>query len=114
MKSVALQFCLRFVIISFVYKVVVLCMIILGPASCSNSFYKGSIYISWLIFFFLMEQVAILIGSSASSVDLSREIAEVAKEVHVTSRSVSDETYQEQPGFDNMWLHSMVKELTWI
>ncbi|KAJ6946505.1 flavin-containing monooxygenase-related family protein [Populus alba x Populus x berolinensis] len=54
------------------------------------------------------DQVAILIGSSASSVDISREIAGVAKEVHVTSRSVADETYQEQPGYDNMWLHSMV------
>jgi cation diffusion facilitator CzcD-associated flavoprotein CzcO len=59
-----------------------------------------------------LEQVAILIGSSASSDDISREIAGVAKEVHVASRSVADETYQEQPGYDNMWLHSMVKELT--
>ncbi|KAJ6308296.1 hypothetical protein OIU76_017970 [Salix suchowensis] len=55
------------------------------------------------------DQVAILIGSSASSFDLSREIAGVAKEVHVTSRSVADETYQEQPGFDNIWLHSMIE-----
>ncbi|KAJ6426850.1 hypothetical protein OIU84_022440 [Salix udensis] len=55
------------------------------------------------------DQVAILIGSSASSFDLSREIAGVAKEVHVTLRSVADETYQEQPGFDNIWLHSMIE-----
>lgn len=55
--------------------------------------------------------MAILIGSSASSDDISREIAGVAKEVHVASRSVADKTYQEQPGYDNMWLHSMVKEL---
>ncbi|KAG5228520.1 flavin-containing monooxygenase-related family protein [Salix suchowensis] len=53
--------------------------------------------------------VAILIGSSTSSFDLSREIAGVAKEVHVTSRSVANETYQEQLGFDNMWLHSMIE-----
>ncbi|KAJ7010897.1 flavin-containing monooxygenase-related family protein [Populus alba x Populus x berolinensis] len=57
------------------------------------------------------DQVAILIGSSSSSVDISREIAGVAKEVHVTSRSVADETYQEQPGYDNMWLHSMIESV---
>ncbi|CAK7355817.1 unnamed protein product [Dovyalis caffra] len=55
------------------------------------------------------DQVVILIGSSASSVDISREIAGVAKEVHVASRSVADKTYQEQPGYDNMWLHSMIE-----
>lgn len=54
-------------------------------------------------------QVIVLIGSSASAVDICRDIAGVAKEVHVASRSVADETYEKQPGYDNMWLHSMVK-----
>lgn len=57
-------------------------------------------------------QVVILIGSSASAVDISRDIAGVAKEVHVASRSVADETYMKQPGYDNMWHHSMVKRLS--
>ncbi|RXH97316.1 hypothetical protein DVH24_035984 [Malus domestica] len=55
------------------------------------------------------DQVVILIGSSASAVDISREIAGVAKEVHIASRSVADETLQKQPGYDNMWLHSMIE-----
>jgi len=53
----------------------------------------------------------VLIGSSMSAADLSIEIAEVAREVHIASRSVADETYEKQPGHDNLWLHSMVKVL---
>ncbi|KAK8578192.1 hypothetical protein V6N13_047046 [Hibiscus sabdariffa] len=53
------------------------------------------------------DQVVILIGSSSSAVDICREVAAVAKEVHVASRSVADETYTKQPGYDNLWLHSM-------
>jgi hypothetical protein len=45
-----------------------------------------------------------------SAADLSIEIAEVAREVHIASRSVAD-TYEKQPGHDNLWLHSMVKVL---
>ncbi|GLU05604.1 hypothetical protein SLE2022_226970 [Rubroshorea leprosula] len=55
------------------------------------------------------DQVVLLIGSSASAVDISRDIAGVAKEVHVASRSVADETYMRQPGYDNMWRHSMIE-----
>ncbi|GLT34086.1 hypothetical protein SLA2020_086290 [Shorea laevis] len=55
------------------------------------------------------DQVVILIGSSASAVDISRDIAGVAKEVHVASRAVADETYMKQPGYDNMWRHSMIE-----
>ncbi|KAK8578203.1 hypothetical protein V6N13_047057 [Hibiscus sabdariffa] len=54
------------------------------------------------------DQVVILIGSSSSAVDICREVAAVAKEVHVASRSVADETYTKQPGYDNLWLHSMI------
>ncbi|XP_050226425.1 flavin-containing monooxygenase FMO GS-OX-like 4 [Mercurialis annua] len=55
------------------------------------------------------DKVVILIGRSASSIDLSREVAGVAKEVHVVSRGIADETYERQAGYDNMWLHSMIK-----
>ncbi|XWS49079.1 hypothetical protein CRYUN_Cryun13aG0132800 [Craigia yunnanensis] len=54
------------------------------------------------------DQVVILIGSSSSAVDICRDIAAVAKEVHVASRSVADETYTKQHGYDNMWFHSMI------
>ncbi|TYG77496.1 hypothetical protein ES288_D03G199800v1 [Gossypium darwinii] len=54
------------------------------------------------------DQVVIVIGSSASAVDICRDIAPVAKEVHVASRSVADETYTKQPGYNNLWFHSMI------
>ncbi|XP_058224162.1 flavin-containing monooxygenase FMO GS-OX-like 4 [Rhododendron vialii] len=55
------------------------------------------------------DQVVILIGSSASAVDICRDIAGVAKEVHIASRSVTDRTMGKLPGHDNMWLHSMIE-----
>ncbi|KAF5729871.1 flavin-containing monooxygenase-related family protein [Tripterygium wilfordii] len=55
------------------------------------------------------DQVVILIGSAASAVDISREIAGVAKEVHIASRSAADKTCERVPGYDNMWLHSMME-----
>ncbi|KAH7862601.1 hypothetical protein Vadar_007012 [Vaccinium darrowii] len=54
-------------------------------------------------------QVVILIGSSASAVDICRDIAGVAKEVHVASRSVTYGPIGKLPGHDNMWLHSMIE-----
>ncbi|KAG6685308.1 hypothetical protein I3842_12G105500 [Carya illinoinensis] len=54
------------------------------------------------------DQVVVLIGSSASAVDISRDIAGVAKEVHIAARTVGDETLGKQPGYDNMWLHPMI------
>ncbi|KAL6177103.1 hypothetical protein ACLB2K_048629 [Fragaria x ananassa] len=57
------------------------------------------------------DQVVILIGSSASAVDISRDMAGVAKEVHIASRSLPDETFEKMSGHDNMWLHSMVKSI---
>ena len=53
-----------------------------------------------------------MIGSSASAVDISRDIYAFAKEVHVSSRSAPDkQPASKKPGYDNMWLHSMVKHL---
>uniref|UniRef100_A0A0D9XM93 Flavin-containing monooxygenase n=1 Tax=Leersia perrieri TaxID=77586 RepID=A0A0D9XM93_9ORYZ len=54
------------------------------------------------------DQVVIIIGASASAVDISRDIASVAKEVHVADRSAPACTFKRQPGYDNMWLHSMI------
>ncbi|KAF3496792.1 hypothetical protein DY000_02057834 [Brassica cretica] len=55
------------------------------------------------------DQVVIVIGSSASGVDICRDIAKVAKEVHVSSRSTSLETYEKLPGYDNLWLHPTIE-----
>ncbi|XP_068634339.1 flavin-containing monooxygenase FMO GS-OX-like 5 [Aristolochia californica] len=55
------------------------------------------------------DKVVVLIGSSASGVDISRDIAAVAKEVHVSSRSAPDGPSTKQPGYDNMWLHSTIE-----
>jgi cation diffusion facilitator CzcD-associated flavoprotein CzcO len=49
-----------------------------------------------------------LIGSSASGLDISREIAAVAKEVHIAARTFVDGTLGKQAGYDNLWLHPMV------
>ncbi|KAF5207774.1 Flavin-containing monooxygenase fmo gs-ox-like [Thalictrum thalictroides] len=55
-------------------------------------------------------KVVVLIGSSASAVDISREIARVAKEVHISSRSVTNKFLTTNHfHFDYLWLHSMVK-----
>ncbi|KAK1303222.1 Flavin-containing monooxygenase FMO GS-OX-like 5 [Acorus calamus] len=53
--------------------------------------------------------VVVLIGGSASAVDISRDIAKVAKAVHVASRSAPPGTELKQPGYDNMWLRSMIE-----
>lgn len=57
----------------------------------------------------LFGQVVVLIGSAASAVDISLEIAGVAREVHIAARSVGDDKLGKLLGFENMWLHSMVK-----
>ncbi|KAK7406236.1 hypothetical protein VNO78_07857 [Psophocarpus tetragonolobus] len=54
------------------------------------------------------DQVVVLIGSSASAVDISRDIATVAKEVHIAARSVEDDKLGKVPGHENLWLHSMI------
>lgn len=49
-----------------------------------------------------------MIGTSASGQDISRDIARVAKEVHIAARSVTNGIPTKLFGYDNMWLHSMV------
>ncbi|KAL5748516.1 hypothetical protein ACOSP7_025558 [Xanthoceras sorbifolium] len=55
------------------------------------------------------DQVVILVGNSFSAADISRDLAGQVKEVHVASKFVADVTYEKQPGYDNMWLHSMIE-----
>lgn len=54
------------------------------------------------------DQVVVIVGSSASAVDISRDIATVAKGVHIASRSSANQAYGKQPGYDNLWLHPMI------
>ena len=49
-----------------------------------------------------------LIGNSASADDISRDIARVAKEVHVACRSSAADTFIKQTGYNNLWTHSSV------
>ncbi|XP_020592568.1 flavin-containing monooxygenase FMO GS-OX-like 4 isoform X2 [Phalaenopsis equestris] len=53
-------------------------------------------------------QVVVIIGSATSSADISRELAGFAKEVHVASRTSRVKIPMKQPGYDNLWLHSMI------
>lgn len=52
--------------------------------------------------------MVVIIGSGGSAEDISKEVARVAKEVHIAARSPSVRTFGKQPGYDNMWLHPMV------
>ncbi|KAF9613983.1 hypothetical protein IFM89_014176 [Coptis chinensis] len=55
------------------------------------------------------EKVVVLVGGSYSAFDISREIAGVAKEVHVASRYITNANPTKQLGYDNLWLHSMIE-----
>ncbi|CAD6204446.1 unnamed protein product [Miscanthus lutarioriparius] len=55
-----------------------------------------------------LDQVVIVIGASASAFDISRDIASMAEEVHIADRSAPASTCKKQPGYDNLWLHSMI------
>ncbi|KAL3497458.1 hypothetical protein ACH5RR_040190 [Cinchona calisaya] len=57
------------------------------------------------------DQVVVLIGNAASANDISREIAKVAKEVHIASRSVQNDTLGKLAGYDNIWLHSVIESV---
>ncbi|CAI9263992.1 unnamed protein product [Lactuca saligna] len=53
------------------------------------------------------DQVVVIIGSGSSAYDISREIAIVAKEVHLSSRS-PDAKVSKMDKFDNIWQHSRI------
>ncbi|CAN4097761.1 unnamed protein product [Withania somnifera] len=55
------------------------------------------------------DQVVVLIGGAASATDISREIAEVAKEVHISSRSATSGVPMKLPVYDNIYLHNTIE-----
>uniref|UniRef100_A0A1J3CZB7 Flavin-containing monooxygenase n=1 Tax=Noccaea caerulescens TaxID=107243 RepID=A0A1J3CZB7_NOCCA len=55
------------------------------------------------------DQVVVVIGNYASGADISRDIASVAKEVHIASRTIASDIYEKLPGLTNLWLHSMIE-----
>ncbi|CAI9093770.1 OLC1v1029335C1 [Oldenlandia corymbosa var. corymbosa] len=57
------------------------------------------------------DQVVVLIGSANSAADISRELSGVAKEVHISSRSMEDGNEGKLAGYDNIWLHPMIKRV---
>ncbi|EXC26263.1 Flavin-containing monooxygenase FMO GS-OX-like 3 [Morus notabilis] len=57
------------------------------------------------------DRVVVLIGFGTNATDISRDIAGVAKEVHVAYKSISHEKIGKQLGYVNIWLHSMIKSV---
>uniref|UniRef100_A0A0A9GME7 Flavin-containing monooxygenase n=1 Tax=Arundo donax TaxID=35708 RepID=A0A0A9GME7_ARUDO len=53
-------------------------------------------------------QVVVIIGAKNSGGDISREIASVAREVHMVNRSSPAATCERLPSYHNLWLRSMV------
>ncbi|XP_076891448.1 flavin-containing monooxygenase FMO GS-OX-like 7 [Bidens hawaiensis] len=53
------------------------------------------------------DQIVVVIGSGPSAIDISREIAAVAKEVHLSSRSPRVKVGKSEK-FQNMWQHSKI------
>ncbi|KAM0015859.1 putative flavin monooxygenase, FAD/NAD(P)-binding domain superfamily [Helianthus debilis subsp. tardiflorus] len=56
------------------------------------------------------DQVVVVIGNGPSGIDISREIAMVAKEVHMSSRSTHLNVGKSDK-FDNMWQHSTILKI---
>ncbi|KAI9173424.1 hypothetical protein LWI28_001157 [Acer negundo] len=71
----------------------------------SYTFMQYSVYIL---------KVVILVGNSFNAADISRDMTGVVKEVHVASKFNEDGTYEKQPGYDNIWLHSMTEYNNWL
>ncbi|XP_059654252.1 flavin-containing monooxygenase FMO GS-OX-like 3 [Cornus florida] len=53
-------------------------------------------------------QVVVMVGAGPSAVDISRDIAKVAKEVHLSSRS-SNVIVSKSNKYDNIWQHSKIE-----
>ncbi|XP_076891483.1 flavin-containing monooxygenase FMO GS-OX5-like [Bidens hawaiensis] len=56
------------------------------------------------------DQIVVVIGSGPSAIDISQEIAMVAKEVHMLSRSPRSKVGKSEK-FDNMWQHSKILKI---
>ncbi|KAI8545374.1 hypothetical protein RHMOL_Rhmol07G0034900 [Rhododendron molle] len=52
----------------------------------------------------MASEIVVIIGSGPSAIDISREIASVAKQVHLSSRSPNVKV----SNFDNTWQHSEI------
>lgn len=55
-----------------------------------------------------MDLVVVMIGHGPSAIDISVEVASVAKEVHLSSR-LPDRRFSKTDGFENMWNHSEIE-----
>jgi hypothetical protein len=53
------------------------------------------------------DQIVVVIGSGPSAIDISKEIASVAKQVHLSSRAPNIQV-SKLLNYDNMWQHSKV------
>ncbi|KAI0488332.1 hypothetical protein KFK09_028161 [Dendrobium nobile] len=53
-------------------------------------------------------QVVVIIGSAASATDISKDIAGLAKEVHIASRSAPGGTPMKDLAHENIFIHSMI------
>ncbi|XP_010473477.1 PREDICTED: flavin-containing monooxygenase FMO GS-OX2-like [Camelina sativa] len=54
-------------------------------------------------------EVVVVIGNFASGADISRDIAKVAKEVHIAARASERDTYEKRPvPRNNLWVHSEI------
>lgn len=53
-------------------------------------------------------QVVVVIGGGPSAYDISEDIAKLAKEVHLSSRS-SQVEFSNRCGFNNVWQHPQVQ-----
>ncbi|KAL0904300.1 hypothetical protein M5K25_026392 [Dendrobium thyrsiflorum] len=53
-------------------------------------------------------QVVVIIGSASSATDISKDIAGLAKEVHIASRSAPGGTPMKDPAHENIFIHSMI------
>lgn len=49
-----------------------------------------------------------MIGLSASAFNISRDLAGLAKEVHITTRADVTGIFGKHPDYDNLWVHPMV------
>ncbi|XP_071701351.1 flavin-containing monooxygenase FMO GS-OX5-like [Rutidosis leptorrhynchoides] len=56
------------------------------------------------------DQVVVVIGSGYSAIDISREIATAAKEVHLSSRS-SNVKFSKLDGYENIWQHQRINRV---
>ncbi|KAK4389453.1 Flavin-containing monooxygenase FMO GS-OX-like 4 [Sesamum angolense] len=86
--------------------------LLIQQSTVYKSPYSGFCFHFWCGFQLgLILQIVVVIGSAASADDISRDISKVAKEVHITSRSIETGRLGKLSGHDNIWLHSMINSV---